>query len=150
MTFPEGMFDLVSARHTIIDCYQIRECLKEGGTVVIRGVDKGDCSELKQIFGRGQGEYDEIAISDLDFANLREAGFKKIEKVEILINEYYKTEQDLMALLLKTPILEREKEDGKMEMPPIEKDLFDEYVKKYKTEKGILLKRKYYGIIAKK
>ena len=150
MTFPEGMFDLVSARHTIIDCYQIRECLKEGGTVVIRGVDKGDCSELKQIFGRGQGEYDEIAISDLDFANLREAGFKKIEKVEILINEYYKTEQDLMALLLKTPILEREKEDGEMEMPPIEKDLFDEYVKKYKTEKGILLKRKYYGIIAKK
>jgi hypothetical protein len=32
----------------------------------------------------------------------------------------------------------------------IEKDLFDEYVKKYKTEKGILLKRVLYGIIAKK
>ena len=32
----------------------------------------------------------------------------------------------------------------------IEKDLFDEYVKKYKTEKGILLKRRLYGIIAKK
>ena len=150
MTFPNGMFDLVSARHTIIDCYQIRECLKEGGTIVIRGVDKGDCSELKQIFGRGQGEYDEIGISDLDYANLREAGFKDIEKVEIPINEYYKTEQDLMALLLKTPILERENEEAEMEMPPIEEDLFDEYVRRFKTERGILLKRKYYGIIAKK
>ena len=150
MTFPSEMFDLVSARHTIIDSYQIHECLKEGGTIVIRGVDKGDCLELKQIFGRGQGQYDEIAISDLDYANLREAGFKNIEKVEILVDEYYKTEQDLMALLIKTPILERENEDEKIGMPPIEKDLFDEYVKKYKTEKGILLKRKYYGIIAKK
>ena len=32
----------------------------------------------------------------------------------------------------------------------IEKELFDKYVKKYKTEKGILLKRRLYGIIAKK
>ena len=32
----------------------------------------------------------------------------------------------------------------------IERDLFDEYVKTYKTEKGILLKRVLYGIIAKK
>ena len=31
-----------------------------------------------------------------------------------------------------------------------EKDLFDEYVKRYKTEKGILLKRVLYGITAKK
>ena len=29
-------------------------------------------------------------------------------------------------------------------------DLFDEYVRRYKTEKGILLKRVYYGIVAKK
>lgn len=150
MTFPSGMFDLVSARHTIIDCYQIRECLKDGGVLVVRGVDKCDCAELKKIFGRGQGEYDEIAISELDYANMREAGFREIEKVQILINEYYKTEQDLMALLLKTPILERENENGEMEMPPIEKEFFDEYVKNFKTEKGILLKRKYYGIIAKK
>jgi len=150
MSFPNGLFDLVSARHTIIDCYQIRECLKDGGVLVVRGVDKGDCSELKKIFGRGQGEYDEMAISDLDYANMREAGFRDIEKVEILINEYYKTEQDLMALLLKTPILEKEDEDGEMVMPTIEADLFDEYVQRFKTERGILLKRKYYGIIAKK
>ena len=32
----------------------------------------------------------------------------------------------------------------------IEKELFDEYVKKFKTDKGILLKRVSYGIVAKK
>ena len=58
-----------------------------------------------------------------------------------------------MALLLKVPILD----DCSEEFPEqfthrnkIEKDLFDEYVRKYKTEKGILLKRVLYGIIAKK
>ncbi len=150
MTFPNGMFDLVSARHTITDAYQIRECLKDGGVLIVRGIDKDDCLELKKIFGRGQGMYDKIAISDLDYGNMRGAGFSEIEKVEILVNEYYQTEADLMALLLKTPILERNTEKGEMEMPPIEKELFDEYVKKFKTERGILLKRKYYGIIAKK
>ena len=150
MTSQNGLFDLVSARHTIIDSYQIKECLRDGGTLVVRGVDKDDCIELKQIFGRGQGMYDKIAISDLDYANIKEAGFRAVQKVEILVNEYYKTENDLMALLLKTPILERKNESGEFEILPIEKDLFDEYVKKYKTEKGILLRRKYYGIIAKK
>ena len=150
MTFPNGMFDLVSARHTIIDAYQIHESLKEEGTLIVRGVDKDDCLELKQIFERGQGTYDEIPISDLDYANIKEAGFQVVEKTKILINEYYKTEDDLMALLLKTPILERKNEYGEFENPPIEKDLFDEYVKRFKTDKGILLRRKYYGIIAKK
>ena len=150
MTFPTGMFDLVSARHTIIDAYQIHECLKDGGTLIVRGVDKNDCSELKQIFGRGQGMYDEISISDLDYANIKKAGFRDIQKVEILVDEYYKTEEDLIALILKTPILERKNENGEFENPPIEKSLFDEYVKRFKSKKGILLKRKYYGIIAKK
>ena len=73
--------------------------------------------------------------------------------VQILQNEYYETEEDLMALLLKTPILDdfSEIENNDFEHRKIiEKDLFDEYVKRYKTEKGILLKRVYYGIIAKK
>ena len=150
MTFPEGIFDLVSARNTIIDAYQIREALRDDGTLVIRGVDKGDCFELKELFGRGQGMYDEIAISDLDYANLRESGFRDISKVQILVNEYYKTEKDLMALLLKTPILEIINEKNEKKIVKIENDLFAEYVNRFKTDKGILLKRKYYGIVAKK
>ena len=58
-----------------------------------------------------------------------------------------------MALLLKTPILDDFSEIKSKEFEHgiiIEKDLFDEYVKRYKTEKGILLKRVLYGIVAKK
>jgi hypothetical protein len=58
-----------------------------------------------------------------------------------------------MALLLKTPILDdfsEEANDDFIHGKTIEKDLFDAYVKEYKTEKGILLKRKLYGIVAKK
>ena len=153
MKFPKETFDLISARHTIINAKQIYDCLVTGGTVLIRGVDKNDCLELKKIFGRGQAYNDEIAISEKDFLDLKEAGFEDIEKVEILENEYYETEDDLMALLLKTPILddflEISEEENKHRIT-IEKDLFEEYVKRYKIEKGILLKRVYYGIIAKK
>jgi len=151
--FPKETFDLISARHTIIDAKQIYDCVVPGGTAVIRGVDKRDCWEIKELFGRGQSYNDAIAISEKDYQDLVEAGFKNIEKVNILQNEYYETEDDLMALLLKTPILDdfSEIKDEEVEHRNIvEKDLFDEYVKRYKTEKGILLKRVLYGITAKK
>jgi len=153
MTFPKETFDLISARHTIINTKQIYDCLAVDGVLVIEGVDKKDCWELKELFGRGQAYNDEIAISEKDYQDLKEAGFTNIEKVEILQNEYYETEDDLMALLLKTPILDNFSEIKNEEFEHraiVEKDLFDEYVKKYKTEKGILLKRVLYGIIAKK
>lgn len=153
MTFPKETFDLISARHTVINAKQIYDCLGEGGVLVIEGVDQKDCWEIKKLFGRGQGYKDEISISEKDYHDLKAAGFTKIEKIEILENEYYQTEDDLMALLLKAPILDDFSEINieKFEYKNImEKDLFDEYVRKNKTEKGILLKRVLYGIIAKK
>ena len=153
MSFPKKIFDLISARHTIINAKQIYECLVDEGTLIIRGVDQKDCWEIKELFGRGQAYKDEMPISEKDYLDLKEAGFKKIEKVQILHNEYYKTEDDLMALLLKTPILDdysEIKNEDFVHKTIIEKEIFDEYVTRYKTEKGILLKRVYYGIIAKK
>lgn len=153
MTFPNETFDLISARHTIINAKQIYNCLADNGTVVIRGVDKNDCLKVKELFGRGQSYNDEIAISEKDYQDLVQAGFNNIEKVEILQNEYYETEDDLMALLLKTPILDDFSEiNGKetVHRNIVEQDLFNEYIKRYKTEKGILLKRVLYGIVAKK
>lgn len=153
MTFPKETFDLVSARHTCIKAKQIYDCLTKEGTLVIQGIDKKDCWEIKELFGRGQSYNDEIAISQQDYNDIKKAGFTKIEKFQILKNEYYETEEDLMALLLKTPILNDFSEiDNKQfeHRNEIEKEVFDEYVKKYKTEKGILLKRVLYGIVAKK
>ena len=153
MAFPDETFDLISARHTIINAKQIYECLVSGGIIVIEGVDKKDCLEIKEIFGRGQAYKDEISIAEKDYLDLKEAGFKSVEMVEILENEYYETEDDLMALLLKTPILDDFSEINGEEFEHrtiVEKDLFDKYVKRYTTEKGILLKRVLYGIVAKK
>ena len=153
MIFPKETFDLISARHTVINAKQIYDCLLPGGVLVIEGVDKKDCWEIKKTFGRGQAYNDKIAISEKDYLDLKKAGFKDIQKVEILQNEYYETEDDLMALLLKTPILDDFSEINEEEFEHrkiVEKGLFDEYVKRYKTEKRILLKRVLYGIIAKK
>ena len=58
-----------------------------------------------------------------------------------------------MALLLKTPILDDFSETKGIEFKHreiVEKNLFDKYVERYKTERGILLKRVYYGILAVK
>lgn len=153
MTFPDKMFDLISARHTVIDAKQIYNTLKDNGTLIIEGVDQKDCWELKELFGRGQCFNDKVAISEKDYADLKDAGFKEIELTEIREDEYYETEEDLLALLLKTPILDDFSEEDNSEFEhgkEIETDLFNKYVNEYKTDKGILLKRVLYGIVAKK
>lgn len=153
MSFPNGMFDLISVRHTVMNAKQLYETLAGDGAVIIEGIDKKDCWEMKELFKRGQAYKDEISIAEKDYNDLKEAGFSRIEKVEIYENEYYETPDDLMALLLKVPILDDFSEinnDSFTHRTEIEKDLFVEYVNKNTTEKGILLKRVLYGIIAKK
>ena len=153
MRFPGELFDLVSARHTKIDAKQIYDCLTKDGTLVIEGVDQKDCWKIKELFGKGQGFKDKKSIADKDYEDLVNAGFLKIEKVEIKVNEYYETEEDLLALLLKTPILDDFSEiDGDFDkhIKSIDSNLFKEYVKRFKSEKGILLERVLYGIVAQK
>lgn len=66
---------------------------------------------------------------------------------------YLLTEEDLMTLLLKVPILDdfsEIKDSFEEHLKSINSKLFSEYVKKFKTERGILLERVLYGIVAKK
>ena len=153
MTFAENSFDLISARHTVIDAKQIYKSLKKDGFLIIEGVDQKDCWELKKLFKRGQAFNDKNPISKIDYENLKDAGFSEIELVEILENEYYETKEDLLALLLKTPILDDFSEEDNTSFEhrkEIEMDIFDKYANEYKSIQGILLKRVLYGIIAKK
>ena len=72
---------------------------------------------------------------------------------EIIQYEYYKTKDDLLALLLKTPILDDFSEldlSNNIHRNQIEEELFNKYVANHTTDKGIELKRVLYGIIAKK
>lgn len=152
MDTPDNYFDLVTARHTVIDPVQIYKTLKVDGQLIIRGVDKLDCWELKRMFGRGLAYCDMKPISLIDYEAIMDAGFKDVELIPIHVIEYYKTKEDLYALLVKTPILDdiSEKSSQEYERRPIEKEIFDKYVSQNTTEKGIKLVRRYYGIIAKK
>lgn len=152
MDTPDNYFDLVTARHTTIDPVQIYKTLKDGGQLVIRGVDKLDCWSLKRMFGRGQSYNDINPISLIDYEAIMDSGFKEVELIPLHVIEYYKTKEDLYALLVKTPILNdfSEKNNCEYGREPIEEDTFEEYVKENLTEKGIKFVRRYYGISAKK
>ena len=153
MTFPKNLFDIVSARHTMIDAKQIYDVLSPDGYLIIEGVDKQDCWELKTLFQRGQAFHDKMPISQIDYENIKKAGFREIKMQEIVQYEYYETEKDLLALLLKTPILDdfsAMENTNNTHHPSIEKVLFDTYVSTHATSKGIELKRVLYGIVAKK
>lgn len=152
MDTPDNYFDLVTARHTVTDPKQIYKTLKTGGFLIIRGVDKLDCWELKRMFNRGQAFYDKKPISLIDYENVLDAGFKNVELIPLHVIEYYKTKEDLYALLLKVPILDdlSEIKEESYEKIPVEKDIFEKYVAQNTTEKGIKLIRRYYGIVAQK
>lgn len=152
MNTPDNYFDLVTARHTIIDPLQIYKTLKKGGQLVIRGVDKLDCWSLKRMFKRGQAYHDVKPVSLIDYEAIMDAGFKEVELIPLHVIEYFKTKEDLYALLIKTPILDDFSEESfkEYERRPIEKKMFEKYVEQNTTEKGIKLIRRYYGIIGKK
>ena len=139
MDVPDGYFDIVVARHTITDPSQIFRCLKPGGRLLIRGVDKYDCWSLKMLFGGGQGCDDPVPVSIVDYENVLRAGFSDVELVPICEREYFRDREVFRAFLAKVPILER-----------IDDGLIDEYVSGNTYEQGIRLLRAYYGITARR
>lgn len=145
MNVPNDYFDIVVARHTCIDAKQIYSALKDGGLLLLRGVDKLDCWELKKLYSKGQAYNDIKPISQIDYENILDAGFRNVELVPIHIREYYKTKEDLIALLLKTPILQDFYKETNIDFT-----LLNQYIENHKTDKGILLIRRYYGITAHK
>ena len=154
MNTADEYFDIVTARNTVTDPKQIYKTLKHGGYVIIHGVDKLDCWELKRLFKQGQDFKGNKPISLIDYENLLDAGFNDVELVPIHVREFYKTKEDLLALLLKVPILDEFSEEDETTVDyykkEIDEDLLNEYIKAHTSKKGILLIRRYYGIVAKK
>ena len=136
ITTENNYFDIVVARNTCIDAKQIYNTLKSNGILIIRGVDKLDCWELKKLFKRGQAYNDIKPISLIDYENILEVGFKKVELVPIHVREYYETKEDLLALLLKTPIL-NEFSNGNEDFD-INMNLLDKYINLHKTNMELL------------
>ena len=112
-----------------------------------------DCWELKKLFGKGQAYNDITPISFMDYENILNVGFRNVELVPIHVREYYKTKEDLLSLLAKTPILDdfsevNDNENFKKE--DIELGKIEQYIESNRMDRGILLIRRYYGITAVK
>ena len=154
MNVPEDYFDVVVARHTVTDPKQIYKCLKKGGYLLIRGVDRDDCWSLKMLFGRGQGYHDSKPISLVDYENVLNAGFKDVELVPIHQREYYKNELLFKEFLKKVPIIDDFSEefgDNKdYYTDDLDQNILNKYIKENTYNGKIRLIRRYYGIIAKK
>ena len=154
MDVPENYFDVVVARNTVTDPEQIIKCLKPGGYLLIRGVDKYDCHALKLLFGKGQAVEDKTPISIVDYENVLNAGFKDVELIPIHEREYFKNKYLFKSFLKKVPILDEFSEEGEDNKDfytnDIDDDLLDEYIKENTKDGKIKLLRRYYGIIARK
>ena len=140
MDVGDELFDVVVARHTVTDPVQIIKCLKPGGHLLIRGVDKYDCWGLKMIFGDGQGYSDPVPQSIRDYENVIAAGFADVTLVPICERDYFRDRDAFKGFLSKVPILDGVPDDGPL----------DEYIARNTICGRIRLQRQYYGITARK
>ena len=133
MDVPREYFDVVVARNTVTDPKQIYDCLKTGGYLLIRGVDKDDCWSLKMLFEEGQGYHDRKPISIIDYENILKAGFHEVELVPIHEREYFKNKYLFKEFLKKVPIIddfsEEENDNKDYYKKELDDDLIEEYIK---------------------
>ena len=139
MDVEDEHYDIVVARHTCTDPAQIFRCLKPGGYLLMRGVDKYDCWDLKLAAGYGQGYNDPVPVSVSDYENVLRAGFTDVELVPIHTREYRDAET-LKAFLRVVPILDH--------MP--EASVLDGYISRNTYSGRVRLIRRFYGITARK
>ncbi len=141
MDVPDGYYDIVVARHTCTDPGQIFRCLKPGGHLLIRGVDKYDCWSLKMLCGGGQGWNDEVPVSTSDYERVLKAGFSDVELVPIHAREYFEDCGKFKVFLRTVPIL-----DGVQATD----EVLDRYIEANTAGGRIVLYRRYYGLSARK
>ena len=146
MDVPDDHFDIVFARHTCTDPFQIKKCLKPGGHLLIRGVDKYDCWSLKLVFGGGQGFDDPVPVSIVDYENVLKAGFADVELVPIHTREFFRDRETFKAFLKVVPILNGVSIEG----GELDETLLDRYIESHTVSGRILLIRNYYGLSARK
>ena len=154
MDVPNDYYDVVVARNTVTDPKQIYKCLKSGGYLLIRGVDKADCWSLKLLFGRGQGFNDIKPVSLIDYENVLNAGFKDVELVPIHEREYFKNAYLFKEFLKKVPIIDDFSEefgDNKdYYSNGFDEETLNNYIQNNTYDGKIRLLRRYYGITARK
>ncbi len=154
MDVPDDYYDIVVARNTVTDPKQIYKCLKTGGYLLIHGVDRDDCWNLKLLFGRGQGFHDKKSMSLTDYENVIAAGFKDVELIPLYEREYFKDEKTFREFLKKVPIIDDFSEENfdntKYYKDDLDDERLDQYIRENTYGGKVRLLRRYYGITARK
>lgn len=154
MDVPDDYYDIVVARNTVTDPKQIYKCLKTGGYLLIHGVDRDDCWNLKLLFGRGQGFHDKKSMSLTDYENVIAAGFKDVELIPLHEREYFKDEKTFREFLKKVPIIDDFSEENfdntKYYKDDLDDERLDQYIRENTYGGKVRLLRRYYGITARK
>lgn len=128
---PGAAFDLISARHAPYHPGSVFALLAPGGRFISQQVEIHDKAALKDYFGRGQHH----GASELIAEGYRSA-FEALQPREISlrtydIDEFFATEDDLLALLRSTPII------PDFGQHPDDMAAFARYVQAHATPQGI-------------
>ena len=133
--YTDGVYDVIYSRRGPTPFAEFYRLLKSGGYFVGINIGEKDCQAIKEIFGHGQGymEWDNSRL-EKDKQKLEDIGFEVIFAQDYFYDEYYASYQDLDLFLQGVPIFE----DFDSEK---DKKFLEEYVAKFKTEKGIRFPR---------
>jgi len=142
--FSDKSFDIIFSRRGPTPFAEFHRLLKSSGYFVGINIGEKDCQAIKKIFGRGQG-FGEWNIPRLgkDKQELETTGFEIIFAQDYFYDEYYASYEDLDLFLQGVPIFE----DFDSEK---DKNYLEEYVTKFKTDKGIKFPRHRVVIVARK
>lgn len=134
-TYGNDCFDVIYSRRGPMPFSEFHRLLKSGGYFIGIDIGEKDCQEIKQIFGRGQGfgKWNNSRL-EKDKQELKEAGFEIVFAQDYQYDEYYASYDDLDLFLQGVPIFE----DFDSQK---DKKFLEEYVEKFKTEKGIKFPR---------
>lgn len=145
LEFPDNFFDIVTDRHCSFNAAEVYRVLKDNGYFLTQQVSEGDQLNVKKAFKRGQiyGIKDGTLKKEY-LKQLREVGFKNIDSFEYNSTVYYKTDSDYLFVLKYTPTVP-EFGNKKTDMK-----VFENFVKKNKTGKGIKTNSKRFMIVAQK
>lgn len=143
-SFSDKSFDLIFSRRGPTPFAEFQRLLKSGGYFIGINIGEKDCQEIKEIFGRGQGFGQGNTLRlEKDKQELKNAGFEVVFAQDYFYNEYYASYEDLDLFLQGVPIFE----DFDSEK---DKKYLEEYVAKFKTDKGIKFPRHRVVIVARK
>lgn len=143
LDFQDDYFNIVTSRHCPFIAKEVKRVLKPGGVFLTQQVSERDAWNIKEAFGRGQSYYSRDGIlKEQYFSNLKEAGFSKIEVEEYDVIVFYERVEDILFLLMHTPIIP---EFGKYDN---DQYILAKLVKDYITPYGIMTNEKRFMIIA--